>query len=97
MIMNLRTCDIYKPLKEAKNTRATCSHTLYFNFCIHLPEVKALLAINYFIFNALKARNIYENIFLIDILMSKISAGIIWLKKSMYHDYLHLPKFSHFF
>lgn len=30
------------------------------------------------------------------ILMSKFSAGITWLKKSMKHDYLHLPKFSHF-
>lgn len=31
-----------------------------------------------------------------NILMSKFSASIIWLKKSMNHDYLQLPKFSHF-
>lgn len=30
------------------------------------------------------------------ILMSKFLASIIWLKKSMNHDNLHLPKFSHF-
>lgn len=29
-------------------------------------------------------------------LMSKFSASIIWLKKSMNHNYLDLPKFSHF-